>query len=171
MSERGVPPANPGCVVYDTGQDVRRFAGDIAGAEKECFSEPWSLQAVNDFLSYSYNGALVARLDGAFAGYITYSWIADEIQIANVAVLMPFRRRGIAGGLLGELVRMAAVNHVAKIGLEVRAANQPARALYEKNGFVPVGVRRNYYKNPTEDAVLYDRILEKPQKHDRCESI
>lgn len=78
-----------------------RFAADIAAAESRCFSEPWSESAVRDFFAYSYNGAVISCTDGVFSGYITYTFIAGELQIANVCVLPEFRRRGIADGLMG----------------------------------------------------------------------
>ena len=128
-----------------------RFAADIAAAESRCFSEPWSESAVRDFFAYSYNGAVISCTDGVFAG---------ELQIANVCVLPEFRRRGIADGLMAAFVAFAKEQKAEKISLEVRASNEPARALYEKWGFKAVGLRRNFYKAPTEDAVLYDKILE-----------
>ena len=116
-------------------EDGKPYVDDLARAEAVCFS-------------------------GVFAGYITYTRIADEIQIANVAVLPEFRRKGLADGLLCRLAQSAKQNGVTKTGLEVHLSNLPARNLYEKNGFEAVGSRRNFYRNPTEDAVLYDRYSE-----------
>lgn len=136
------------------------YVDDLARAEAVCFSEPWSVSAIEEFLSQPYNHVLAALVNGVFAGYITYTCIADEIQIANVAVLPEFRRKGLADGLLCRLAQSAKQNGVTKTGLEVRLSNLPARSLYEKNGFEAVGSRRNFYRNPTEDAVLYDRYSE-----------
>lgn len=147
-------------VCYGLNSDAERFATDIAAAESRCFSEPWSESAVRDFFAYSYNGAVISCTDGVFSGYITYTFIAGELQIANVCVLPEFRRRGIADGLMAALTDFAKEQRAEKISLEVRASNEPARALYEKWGFKAVGLRRNFYKAPTEDAVLYDKILE-----------
>ena len=141
-------------------EDGKPYVDDLARAEAVCFSEPWSASAIEEFLSQPYNHVLAALVNGVFAGYITYTRIADEIQIANVAVLPEFRRKGLADGLLCRLAQSAKRNGVTKTGLEVRVSNLPARNLYEKNGFEAVGSRRNFYKNPTEDAVLYDRRSE-----------
>ena len=141
-------------------EDGKPYVDDLARAEAVCFSEPWSEKAVEEFLSQPYNHVLVALADGVFAGFITYTRIADEIQIANVAVLPEFRRKGLADGLLCRLAQSAKHNGVSKTTLEVRVSNLPARNLYEKNGFEAVGLRRNFYKAPTEDAVLYDRRSE-----------
>ena len=155
MSEPGASAA-PSVSYIEGGTYLR----DIARAEAVCFSEPWSEKAVEEFLSQPYNHVLVALADGVFAGFITYTRIADEIQIANVAVLPEFRRKGLADGLLCRLAQSAKHNGVSKTTLEVRVSNLPARNLYEKNGFEAVGLRRNFYKAPTEDAVLYDRCSE-----------
>lgn len=155
MSEPGAFAA-PSVSYIEDGTYLR----DIARAEAVCFSEPWSEKAVEEFLSQPYNHVLVALSGGVFAGFITYTRIADEIQIANVAVLPEFRRKGLADGLLCRLAQSAKQNGVSKTTLEVRVSNLPARNLYEKNGFEAVGLRRNFYKAPTEDAVLYDRRSE-----------
>ena len=155
MSEPGAFAA-PSVSYIEDGTYLR----DIARVEAVCFSEPWSEKAVEEFLSQPYNHVLVALAGGVFAGFITYTRIADEIQIANVAVLPGFRRKGLADGLLCRLAQSAKHNGVSKTTLEVRVSNLPARNLNEKNGFEAVGLRRNFYKAPTEDAVLYDRRSE-----------
>ena len=131
-----------------------KYAESIAYAEKICFSEPWSLQAVKDFLSYDYNGAIAALVNGEFAGYITYTEICGEIQIANVATLPQFRRNGVALQLLEVLLRIAENNNDSTVTLEVRASNFGAIALYKRIGFEKIGERKGFYKNPADDAVL-----------------
>ena len=114
MSEPGGTSA--ACSVSFT-EDGTPYVGDIARTEAECFSEPWSEKAVEEFLSQPYNHALIALVNGAFAGYITYTCIAEEIQIANVAVLPKFRRKGVADGLLCRLAQLAEQHGVAKTTL------------------------------------------------------
>ena len=80
--------------------------------------------------------------------------LLDEGYITNVAVFPSCRRQGVAEALLHELLHRADEKKLAFVTLEVRASNAPAIALYEKNGFQPVGVRKNYYSAPTEDGVL-----------------
>lgn len=138
-----------------------KYAESIACAEKICFSEPWSLQAVKDFLSYDYNGAIVALANGEFAGYITYTEICGEIQIANVATLPGYRRMGIASELLKKLLQMAENNNDSTVTLEVRASNIGAIALYNRAGFEKIGERKGFYRNPADDAVLMNYAFEK----------
>ena len=132
----------------------KEYIENIAEAEKICIPEAWSQDALTEFLSYDYNGAYVALVDGEFAAYLTYSKICDEIQIANVATLPQFRRNGIADKILCKLVNHAQETDVSVITLEVRSENAGAIALYEKHGFTTVGTRKGYYKNPEDDALL-----------------
>ena len=83
------------------------FIKDIADTEAECFSEPWSEDAVSDFLSYAYNGAFICLADGCFAGYVTYTNICGEVQIANVAAKEKFRRCGVGSALMDALAEMS----------------------------------------------------------------
>ena len=141
-------------MVLETKRNGTEYAVNIAAAEKVCFSEPWSLKAVEEFLSYGYNGAEVVLCDGEFAGYVTYSCICGEIQIANVATLPEYRRKGVGSLLLESVLQIAKENECSVITLEVRASNMPAIALYKKHGYTEVGIRKGYYKNPTDDALL-----------------
>ncbi len=146
-------------MVIDIKQNGKDYAVNIAEAEKICFSEPWSLQAVEEFLSYGYNGANAAICDGAFAGYVTYTCICEELQIANVATLPDYRRKGVGSLLLESVLKIAKENACSVITLEVRASNEPAIALYKKHGYTEVGIRKGYYKNPKDDAVLMNYEL------------
>jgi len=98
---------------------------------------------------------LLAEEAGGLRGFICAQAVAGEWEIENVVVAAEFLRHGIANELLRELIRRAQSENASAILLEVREANQPARGLYEKNGFREVGRRRGYYKDPPEDAILY----------------
>ena len=135
------------------------FIKDIAATEAECFSEPWSEEAVTDFLSYPYNGVLVCTTDGDFSGYVTYTNICAEVQIANVATKNEFRRCGVGSALMDALIDLSKKEKAEVITLEVRSKNVPAISLYEKYGFVTVGVRKNFYKKPDDDAILMNLEL------------
>lgn len=140
--------------------DAASYIKEIADTEKKCFSDPWSEGSVADFLSYPYNGALVCLCDGFFAGYITYTYVCGEVQIANVATEPSFRRKGVGQCLVDKLKKAALQTECSVIMLEVRAGNIPAIALYEKAGFVKVGIRKNFYKKPDEDALLMNLVLQ-----------
>ncbi len=124
----------------------------LAALEKECFHAPWSESMLREELGGGI--FLVAEQDGEVQGYVGCQTVLDEGYITNVAVFPDCRRRGVAEALLHELLRRAQENGLAFVTLEVRASNAPAIALYEKLGFAPVGVRKNYYSAPVEDGVL-----------------
>jgi ribosomal-protein-alanine acetyltransferase len=98
---------------------------------------------------------LVAEEAGKLGGFVAAKAIADEWEIENVVVAVEFLRRGIASQLLRELIQRAESAAASAILLEVRESNRPARRLYEKRGFIEEGLRRAYYRNPTDDAILY----------------
>ena len=126
----------------------------VAALEKACFSDPWSEKSGASELENPLSCWLVA-LDGeTVAGYVGSQTVMDETDMMNIAVHPDFRRQGVARALI-----LARIGELKKRGsrcltLEVRASNDPARALYESLGFAHVGTRRNYYQNPKEDALI-----------------
>ena len=131
----------------------------IAELERICFSDPWS----EDVLRESAENPLyrfVAVKDGTkILGYAGMFLTIPEAQIANIAVSPEARRRGIGRFLIRGLVREAAEAGAEVMFLEVREHNTGAIALYEQEGFVLVGMRKNYYDNPQENGFIYRRIL------------
>ncbi len=126
----------------------------VAAIEKTCFSHPWSEELLREELWNDSAVVIVAEgVDGTVLGYAGLQTVLDEGYINNVAVASPFRRQGVADELIAAFVRFGQAK-LAFLTLEVRASNAPAIALYEKHGFQPVGRRKNYYDDPTEDAVL-----------------
>ena len=133
----------------------------IAALEKRCFSDPWSENALREELFNDMASFLAAVTeDGTVAGYAGLHCVLDEGYIDNIAVAPEFRRQGVAGELLGVFLRFGRAN-LSFLTLEVRSSNAPAIALYEKHGFRPVGRRKNYYKNPREDAILMNLEFER----------
>ena len=133
----------------------------IAAIEKECFSEPWSQNSVNEFICGNGNTILCAFYNNRLCGYVSKTQVLDEIQIANVAVSEEFRRQGIASILIETIINKSISQNVSFITLDVRKSNIAAIKLYEKHGFNPEGIRKNYYKNPSEDAIIMNRYLDK----------
>ena len=131
----------------------------VAEIEKVSINPPWSFKAICDFSECDTSRILVAKLDNTVVGYITYSVVLDEVQIANVATHPDFRRMGIGRKLLCQLYNDSIKNKMSVITLEVRQTNEPAIMLYKKSGYIEVGRRKNYYKNPTEDSLLMNLSL------------
>ena len=126
----------------------------IADLEKICFSDPWSEKSVASELENKLAFWLVAVEGNRVAGYIGSQTVMDETDMMNVAVHPDFRRQGIAEALVIGLVEHLKTMGSRCLTLEVRASNAPAIALYEKLGFHEIGRRKNYYRNPREDALI-----------------
>ena len=114
----------------------------------------WSLQQYEKRVAEG--AVLVAEVEGTICGFVCARVIGNEWEIENVVVTAASRRRGVASGLLTELLGRVQREKGIAIWLEVRASNQAARSLYEKAGFQEVGQRLGYYRDPSEDAVLYE---------------
>ena len=126
----------------------------VAQLEAICFSDPWSENSVASELTNALSLWLVAMEGERVAGYIGSQTVLDETDMMNVAVHPDFRRQGIGEALILELVGKLKEKKSRCLTLEVRASNAPAIALYEKMGFSQIGRRKNYYRNPKEDALI-----------------
>jgi [ribosomal protein S18]-alanine N-acetyltransferase len=120
--------------------------------ETQCFQTPWSRGSFEAELLKPYGLPLVFTAEDEIAGYLVAWRIEDELHIANLAVQPRLRRTGIAETLLSHVLRTE--SGVSWIGLEVRASNAPARALYRKFGFGEAGIRKGYYADEGEDAIV-----------------
>jgi ribosomal-protein-alanine N-acetyltransferase len=126
--------------------------GEAAEIEKLCFSEPWSPEALLYMCKSPNTHAVAVIIEGRLAAYGGCEFVPPEANIVNIATHPDFRRRGCAAAVIDSLEEFLSSKGVDSIFLEVRASNAPARALYEGKGFAVVGVRKNYYRFPTEDA-------------------
>ena len=126
----------------------------VAALEKLCFADPWSEMSIASELQNLWSYWLVAVSGDTVVGYIGSQSSIDEADVMNVAVQPVFRRQGIAEKLISTLVEELKKRGIHALMLEVRASNAPAIALYEKLGFQQVGLRKNYYRNPKEDALI-----------------
>lgn len=131
----------------------------IAALEKLCFSDPWSENSIAGELNNRLSYWLVALEDGEVVGYIGSQSVLGESDMMNVAVHPDHRRKGIAEALIDALSAGLRERGNVCLTLEVRASNEPAKALYEKLGFIQVGRRPNYYRNPKEDALILRKTL------------
>ena len=132
----------------------RSHLAAVAALERLCFTTPWTEAMLEEELYNDTASFIVAqRADGEVLGYAGLHVILDEGYIDNVAVRPEYRRQGVADRLLDVFCRFGQA-HLAFLTLEVRPSNTAAVALYEKHGFTEAGRRKNYYENPTEDALL-----------------
>lgn len=142
-----------------------RHIDDILELEKRCFSMPWTREQLVSQLPDDMHIFLAAEDEsGGAIGYIGLMYVLDEGYISNVAVSPEHRRQGIADMLLDELRLRAQAKRLSFLTLEVRQSNMPARDLYKKHGYTEVGLRRNYYSRPTENAVLMTLFLREEEQ-------
>lgn len=130
---------------------------DILKIERECFSEPWTEDGIRAELTDKTARFIVAEKDGAGIGYCGMHEVCGECYIANIAVLPEYRRKGIAAKLLENLISHCEESSAEFLSLEVRVSNAPAISLYEKFGFKKQGERKDFYKNPKENALIMTR--------------
>jgi len=127
--------------------------GEIAKLEKICFSEPWSENAIIESFK-SGTVFLVATKDEKVLGYLGIKPVLDEGYITNVAVFPGYRRMGVASALMSSLDKLAKDRNLSFVSLEVRESNTPAITLYEGFGYKNEGIRKNFYRDPLENAII-----------------
>lgn len=141
--------------------------------EQAVFPQPWSHRLFTEELaqrkSRAYRAAWVGRSIVGFAGQM---FVDDEAHVNNIAVDPDWQGRGLGAALLADLARTALDRGMRHLTLEVRVGNEPALALYRRFGLAPVGVRRNYYPETGEDAlVMWVRDIDSPDYADRLAGI
>ena len=129
----------------------------VATIEKETFSIPWSANSFMDACAEDSNIYLVCEVDGEIAGYCGMWTVFGEGNITNVAVNEKFRGRGYGKALLKELEEYGKKKGVETYFLEVRESNSIARKLYLSLGFREIGIRKNFYEKPVENAIVMSK--------------
>ena len=134
--------------------NIRRAAPSdtaaIAALEAEIFPDAWGEAAILSYIDTTF----VAEIDGVLGAYLISNLIAPEGELYRIAVEKAQRERGIGKRLLSFAIEELTSRGLSSFFLEVREQNAPARALYGSLGFIECGVRRGYYKNPTDNAIL-----------------
>ena len=126
----------------------------VASLEAEIFPDPWSAKSIKE--TYEQNHALIlgAYKEETLIGYVIFYYVLDEGEIARIAVSPQYRRQGVADQIFAGLLDFCAEKSIERILLDVRISNEPAIAFYRKSGFAEDGIRKNFYENPKEDALL-----------------
>ena len=131
-------------------EDVR----EVAALEAKIFSVPWSEAGFLSSLHSKDSLYLAVRKSGQLFGYCGFLQSFDEADITNVAVEETYRGCGVASRMLEQLMELGKARGILRYTLEVRVSNASAIHLYEKLGFRAVGIRKNFYDNPKEDAMI-----------------
>lgn len=131
----------------------------IVEIERAVFSDPWSAQSFREALGHpAVYFSCACRDDGEVLGYVVAWFVADDGEIANLAVARPAWGTGVGRTLLDAALSEAAAREVTAVYLEVRESNERARHLYGSRGFEQVARRRGYYRRPVEDAIVLRRM-------------
>lgn len=132
-------------------------AAAVAEIEKNCFSHPWSEKTILESFATGTRFFVAENGQGEIIGYAGLSHILDEGYVTNIAVLPEYRGFHIGKRLVNTLIKYALENALSFITLEVRESNNAAISLYEKADFARVGMRKNFYDSPKENAILMTR--------------
>ncbi|WMJ85899.1 ribosomal protein S18-alanine N-acetyltransferase [Anaerocolumna sp. MB42-C2] len=124
--------------------------------EMECsiFSKPWTVDDFKNSIQNRQNIYLVVEEEGQIIAYCGLWGVAGEGQINNVAVKKEIRDHGIGYAMLSALIEKGKKNGIDAFTLEVRVSNEAAITLYHKLDFKDAGIRKNFYEEPTEDALI-----------------
>ena len=131
----------------------------VAVIEESVFSEPWKEHDFANAVSQDNYIYLVAVDDNEVVGYAGCVMSMGEADVTNIAVDNQYRRLGIGNELLVQLIKQMKNCNIAKAFLEVRESNNGARNLYISNGFSEIGIRKNFYRKPDENAILMELTI------------
>ena len=127
---------------------------DILAIERASFTFPWSASFFVQELKVDCARSHVAVVDGKAVAYVIYWFLPRELDIHNLAVAPAYRRRGLARALLEAVIADARREKATRVTLEVRKSNDAAQRLYHSLGFMAQGVRKGYYSDDGEDALV-----------------
>jgi len=133
-----------------TGADIE----NVIAIERASFQFPWSTRFFLDELQVDCARSILAEVEGRIVGYVLFWFLPEEVDIHNIAVHPDFRRQGIGRLLLEQAVDAARRQERLRVTLDVRFSNAPAQNLYRSFGFVIRGLRKGYYSDNGEDALV-----------------
>jgi ribosomal-protein-alanine acetyltransferase len=151
MIARQIPDDDSAVEIRSVGsKDLDR----ITEIEERAYSVPWSRATFRSLLFRTDTDMLCAEIDGQLVGYAICWFVLDQGELGNLAVAEPWRGRGVGARLAESIIERARQRRIKEVFLEVRRSNLTAQRLYRRMGFREIGVRRNYYVQPTEDALV-----------------
>lgn len=135
--------------------DDKNLAENLFQLELECFpDDPWSLSDFEEAFKSNISTVFAMKDDNGIRAYAVVYIIDEEAEILNIAVVPEIRRQGVGKIFLNSIIGYCRDKNVSTFFLEVRESNLPAICLYNSVGFAKYNVRKNYYRNPKENAVL-----------------
>ena len=138
--------------------EIRRISENdieaVAFLEEAVFPDPWSAKSIKETRDNQSACILGAYKEDVLIGYVIFYYVLDEGEIARIAVHPSYRRQGVAEQIYAGLLDFCAEKNIERILLDVRVSNEAAIAFYRKSGFTEDGIRKNFYENPKEHALL-----------------
>jgi len=151
----------------------RRHLRSVLRIEEAAYPRPWSMALfLSELAMRDQRTYLVAIVDGKVVGYGGVMYVLPDAHVTTLAVDEGARRQGVGTRLLLELCRAAVAKEATALTLEVRTSNAGAQSLYRRFGFAPAGVRKGYYSDTGEDAVvMWAHDIDDPEYRDRLDRI
>ena len=144
--------------MIEKSQRTDKQIAQIAEIERRCFATPWTEEQIKS--SDNSTVFFIAKVGEKAVGYGGMYTVLDEGYVTNIGVLPEFRKQGIGAKIVNSLIDYSKEKSLAFLSLEVRTSNNPAISLYKSFGFSEIGVRKNFYSNPKEDALIMTRYFE-----------
>jgi [ribosomal protein S18]-alanine N-acetyltransferase len=135
---------------------------EVMAIERTSFRHPWSSKFFLEELQVACARSILAQVNDKIVGYVLFWLLPDAVDIHNIAVHIEFRRKRIGQSLLQRVLEQARNRDSSRVTLEVRVSNIAAQKLYESVGFVSQGLRKGYYSDDGEDALIM--ALELPRR-------
>ncbi|MGL5438856.1 MAG: ribosomal protein S18-alanine N-acetyltransferase [Filifactoraceae bacterium] len=131
----------------------------VFGIEEQCFVTPWSRMSIAKEMKNPLAHYFIVFIGDREVGYGGFWTILDEANINNIAIKDEFRGMGFGNIILEQLILKAKELSMKRMILEVRSSNNVAQSLYKKFGFKMVGLRKDYYQDIIEDAIIMEKVI------------
>ena len=140
--------------IIEIKKDQQQYISQIAALESDIFPDPWSEKSIRDTLENPQARIWAIISKPQLLGYVIFYYVLDEGEIARIATSPQHRRKGLAVRLLEKMRAFSYEQNITRWLLDVRISNETAIHFYKAAGFAKDGVRKNFYANPPEDAIL-----------------
>ena len=140
--------------IIEIKKDQQQYISEIAALESDIFPDPWSEKSIRDTLENPQARIWAIISKPQLLGYVIFYYVLDEGEIARIATSPQHRRQGLAVRLLEKMRAFSYEQNITRWLLDVRISNETAIHFYKAAGFAEDGVRKNFYANPPEDAIL-----------------
>lgn len=132
---------------------------EVESLEQQNFSDPWGMHTLISTLEQAHGNIWVIREQAQVIAYLIFYIMGDEVEVARIVVHRDYQGQGYGKELMKKLLDFSKEANLKQVVLEVRESNVPAINLYKNQGFLNLGIRKKYYTNPVEDALVMSNLL------------